>query len=57
MKDTLKTVLGGVGLLIFVYLLFRYGSQAVQIINAISSASIGTIGALQGNAPARAGGA
>lgn len=48
-------VLSGIGLLIFVYLLFRYGQQAVQIINALASASIGTIGALQGNAPSGGG--
>lgn len=50
MKDTVKMVLGGIGMLIFVYLLVRYGKEATAIINALSSAATGTIGALQGNA-------
>lgn len=55
MKDTVKAALGGIGLLIFVYLLFRYGKEAVNIINALAQATMGTIGSLQGNAPARSG--
>jgi len=50
MKDTVKAVLSGIGMLIFVYLLVRYGSAAVSIINALAQATTGTIGALQGNA-------
>lgn len=53
---TVNQVLGGIGLLIFVYLLVTHGEKAAQIVNALASAGIGTIGALQGNAPGQGGG-
>lgn len=48
--DVMKYI-GGVGFLIFVYLVVKNGSQATSIINTLSRANTNTILALQGNTP------
>lgn len=51
MKDMAKYILGGIGMLIFVVLLFRYGKQVAGIIEALAKATTGTISTFV-NAPA-----
>ena len=46
----LTSVLGGIGLLIFGYLILSKSSQASTIAQALTAAGVDTIGTLQGNA-------
>jgi len=46
----LATFLGGIGLLIFAYLVFTHGTQVVTVAEGLASAGATTISVLQGNA-------
>lgn len=48
MKDMIMTIVGGMGLLIFAYLLFSNGGQAVSLLNAGFSGTDTTVKVLQG---------
>lgn len=53
MQSNFKAILAGIGGLIALYLIVRWGPSVVQIVSALANASVNTISVLQGNPPGR----
>lgn len=47
----LASIIGGIGLLIFAYLLIAHAPATVQIAQGFTAAGVNTISVLQGNTP------